>query len=394
MKLLAVRPGQREAAAASPSSGHAEVGHSPPIAGLATVELDPERQQLIGLKTVEVTRGPVGGAWRSVGRVAIDETRVRHVNLKVSGFVEQIFVDFVGRRVKRGDPLFSLYSPELLAAQDEYLLALRSVPAGSSAEDNMLVAAARRKLELWDVSQAELERLTRARRASKSLMFHSPLSGVVTKKDVVQGMKLEAGAMPYEIVDLSKVWVLVDVYESELRHVVVGMDAKLHLNAFPNREFVGKVMFVDPLLAPRTRTVKVRLTFPNPTGELRPEMFGEAVLMATPHDALTVPWDAVIDSGTQKIAFVATSPGKFVPRRVTTGDTDGERVEIVSGLELGERVVTRANFLVDSESRLRASLSEGAPSPEPASARVLPSSPAPLPPPPAPPNSHAGHGAP
>jgi membrane fusion protein, copper/silver efflux system len=355
-------PKDAEGASASTSSAVAPQG-------LSKIEIDAQRQQLIGLKTVEVTRGAIGGSWRSVGRVAIDETRVRHVNLKVGGFVERIFVDFVGKRVRVGDPLFALYSPELLAAQEEYLLALRMSPGAV----DPLVAAARRKLSLWDVPDSQLDELKKTREPRKTLTFHSPLSGVVTKKDVVQGMRLEAGAMPYEIVDLSSVWVLVDVYETDLRVVKEGLAAKLKLNAFPEREFTGKVVFIDPLLDPRSRTVKVRLTFPNPTGELKPEMFGEAELLGPARDALIVPRDAVIDSGMEKIVFVALGAGKFEPRKVELGVSDQTRAEVTSGVELGERVVTRANFLVDSESRLRASLTEATgQSPGPESARVMP----------------------
>jgi Cu(I)/Ag(I) efflux system membrane fusion protein len=373
------------------------------VPGLAGVEIDPARQQLIGLKTVPATRGPVSGAWRTVGRVAIDETRVRHVNLKVPGFVERVYVDFIGKKVKKGDPLFSIYSPELLAAQEEYLLALRTseglAGAGAASADGpALVAAARRKLALWDVPEAEIERLARTGQPSKTLTFYSPAAGVVTKKDVVEGMKLDAGAMPYEIVDLSSVWVLADVYESELRFVKEDMAATLRLNAFPNREFKGKVVFIDPLLDPATRTVKVRLTFPNPTGELRPEMFGEAVLQGAPHDALRIPVDAVIDSGTEKVVFVAVGAGKFEPRMIQLGASDGTHVEVTGGLKEGERVVTRANFLVDSESRLRASLAEMAPEAGPQAARVLPGASTASPPaapaggaPPAPAAPHAGH---
>jgi membrane fusion protein, copper/silver efflux system len=351
---------------------------SPKIAGLAVVEIDPARQQLIGLSTAEVTQGPVGGAWRTVGRVAIDETRVRHINLKVSGFVERIYVDFVGKRVKLGDPLFSMYSPDLLAAQGEYLVALKTKAAlsGVGSDGDALLSGARRKLALWDVPESEITRLARTGEVTKSLTVYSPLAGVVTKKDVVEGMKLDAGAMPYEIVDLSSVWVLADVYESELRFVAENMPATLKLTAFPNREFKGKAAFIDPLLDPETRTVKVRLAFANPTGELRPGMFGDVVLLGTPRDGLSIPPDAVIDSGTEKLVFVAVGAGKFQPRTVKLGADDGTRVEVLGGLELGERVVTRANFLVDSESRLRASLAETsatmATPVAPESARVLP----------------------
>jgi membrane fusion protein, copper/silver efflux system len=345
----------------------ADVSDAPPVAGLANVEIDAVRQQLIGLKTAEVTEGPIGGAWRTVGRVAIDETRVRHVNLKVPGFVERIYVDFVGKKVKKGDPLFSIYSPELLSAQEEFLLASRTKRAlaaapGRGNDGDDLVSAARRKLALWDIPAAQIAKLESTGQSQKTLTLFSPVAGVVTRKDVVEGMKLDAGAMPYEIVDLSSVWVLADVYESELRFATEGMTATLKLAAFPSRAFEGRVVFVDPLMNPETRTVKLRLTFPNPKGELRPEMFGEVVLSSAPHDALRIPLDAVIDSGTEKVVFVAQGEGKFQPRKVTLGDSDGAQVEVLSGLTKAERVVIRANFLIDSESRLRASLSDTAPS--------------------------------
>lgn len=397
----------KEPKAAASGNDATRVDEATTAAGLMTVEIDPARQQLIGLQTTEVTHGPVGGAWRTVGRVAIDETRVRHINLKVPGFIERIYVDFIGKAVKQGDPLFSIYSPELLAAQEEYLLALRTRAAMNQAgaapggDGDALVAATHRKLRLWDVPAAEIERIGRSGTPTKALTFYSPVAGVVTKKDVVEGMKLDAGAMPYEIVDLSSLWVLADVYETELRFVQEGMAAVLKLNAFPNREFSGHVGFIDPLLDPQTRTVKVRLTFPNPTGELRPEMYGEVLLLGAPHEGLRLPPDAVIDSGTETLVFVAVGEGKFQPRRVKLGGSDGTYVEILEGLEQGERVVTRANFLVDSESRLRASLAEltaGRATTSPESARVLPGATAPTASPAAgvdsgatPPSGHAGH---
>lgn len=353
MKLvkLEAKPGS---AATPPTSEDAR--------GMAAVDIDPARQQLIGMRTAKVTRGTVGKAWRTSGKVAIDETRVRHVNVKISGFVERVFVDFVGRPVKKGEPLFSIYSPDLLAAQEEYLLALKTqarlAKAGTGMQDDgdALVSAARRKLSLWDVPEAELDRLRQTQEPTRAMTFRSPVSGVVTKKDVVDGMKLEAGAMPYEIVDLSSVWVLADVYEAELGAVKEGLAATLELKAFPNREFKGKVVFIDPVLDPKTRTVKVRLTFPNPTGELKPEMFGEVVLETARREALRIPSDAVIDSGTEKVVFVALGNGKFQPRKVKVGEGDAAQLEVLAGLQEGEEVVTRANFLIDSESRLRASL--------------------------------------
>lgn len=325
------------------AAGHGEVD------GLANVELDATRQQLIGLRTTVIGRGVVGGALRTVGKVSVDETKVRRVNVKVPGYVERVFVDFVGKPVRKGQPLFSLYSPEVLAAENELLTALRAQSAS-------LVAAARRKLELWDVPAAELERLEQEGTASRAITFVSPVSGVVTRKDLVEGSRLEAGAMPYEVVDLSTLWVLADVYETELRFVSPGAAAQLTLNAFPGRRLTGKVLFVDPVLDPKTRTARVRLSFSNANGELKPEMFGEVVLERPAREVLRVPTDALIRSGTEDVVFVARGEGHFEPRRVTLGEVGREYAEAITGLDAGDAVVTRANFLIDSESRLRASL--------------------------------------
>jgi Cu(I)/Ag(I) efflux system membrane fusion protein len=368
--------------------------------GLSGVTIDAARQQLIGMRIAHAERGHVGGTWRTSGRVAVDETRVHHVNVKFSGFMEHVHGDFLGKAVRRGEALYSIYSPELLAAQQEFLLALdtrkRLAQAGGMVSDgDDLVAAARRKLELWDVPAAEIAKIERTGQATRTITFTSPASGVLTKKDVVPGMRVNAGDMPFEIVDLSRVWVLADAYESDLHQVKVGMTAKLTLKAFPERTFTGRVAFIDPLLDPKTRTAKVRVEVANPTGELKPEMFGDVVFQGNRRQALRIPADAVIHSGTRDVVFVALPDGKFVPREVKVGENDGDFVEVASGLDAGEGVVTRANFLVDSESRLRASLSalsSGAPAPAPASAGHESHGGAPAAPPPPPAaDPHAGH---
>jgi Cu(I)/Ag(I) efflux system membrane fusion protein len=332
------------------------------VEGLATVQIDPARQQIIGLRTAPVTAGPVGGSWRTTGRVAVDETRVHHVNVKVEGFVERVYVDFVGKAVRAGEPLFSLYSPELLSLQTEYLLALKmrqDLAAGALADSGEeLVASARERLKLWDLPDSAIEQLERTRKPVKAVTLYAPMTGVVTKKEVVHGHKLTAGDMPYEITDLSQVWVLADVYESDLAKTRIGMPATLSLQAYPNKSFSGRVLFIDPVLDPKTRTAKVRIAFANPMGELRPEMFGEVTLRAQSREGLRVPADAVIDSGTKKVVFVSLGDGKFQPRAVKLGAADGDQAEVVEGLAAGEQVVVRANFLVDSESRLKASLAE------------------------------------
>jgi Cu(I)/Ag(I) efflux system membrane fusion protein len=334
----------------------------PQVEGLATVTIDPMRQQLIGLRTAPVTRGSVAGSWRTVGRVEVDPTRVRKTNVKVEGYIERMYVDFVGRRVRKGEPLFSIYSPSLLATENEYVLALQTRDAlarGGAFGDSgdSLVASARRKLELWDVPAKEIERLEQTRQPSKLLTFLSPIAGVVTAKNVVEGARVNPGDTPYEITDLGMVWVMADAYETDLARVHVGMPATLTVQAYPNQPFQGNVEFIDPLLDPKTRTAKVHVHFPNPAGVLKPEMFGNIVLEGTKREGLRIPADAVIRSGTEDVVFLALGNGKFAPRQVQLGAKSGDQIEVVGGLTEGQEVVLRANFLVDSESQLRSSLS-------------------------------------
>jgi membrane fusion protein, copper/silver efflux system len=331
------------------------------VEGMATVTIDPGRQQLIGLRTAKVGKGSVGGIWHTVARIEVAPTRVRKTNVKVEGFVERVFVDFVGQSVRKGQPLFSIYSPALLAAQNEYLLALQtkeSLAKGGAAPENgdSLVTAARRRLELWDVPASEIARLTSTREPSKTLTLVSPIAGVVTAKNVVQGARLSPGEAPYEITDLGEVWAMADAYESDLTRVQPGMKASLTLAAYPDRVFTGSVAFIDPVFDAKTRTVKVHLHFMNPKRELKPEMFGEVTLQGVARDGLRIPADAVIRAGMQDVVFLSTGAGKFEPRVVRIGTKNGDEVEVTGGLELGQEVVTRANFLVDSESQLRASL--------------------------------------
>ena len=338
-----------------------EVTGATPVEGLASIKIDSDRQQLIGLRTAEVSSGQTSSDWRTVGRIAVDETRVRKVNVKVDGFVETLSVDFVGKQVRRGQPLLTIYSPELLSVQSEYLLALRTQKAISGSPDlalsgGDLVASARRRLELWDIPRTEIDRLEQTQTPRRTLTLYSPISGVVTVKNVVQGSKLSAGDTPFEITDLSQVWAQAEAHESDLSRVRLGMPVTMTLKALANRAVEGRVAFIDPVLDPRTRTAKVRLVFKNPRGELRPEMYGEVVFHTRERQGIRVPSDAVLDSGDRKVVFVALGEGRFEPREITTGDSAGDELEVRSGLKAGEKVVVRANFLVDSESRLKAAL--------------------------------------
>jgi len=271
-------------------------------------------------------------------------------------------VDFVGKPVAKGQPLFSYYSPEFVAAQREYLLALKTQKAlaggtlqGSGGD---LLEAARRRLSLWDVPKEAIENLEKTGEVLRTLTLRSPISGVVTVKNVVEGARLTPADIPFEITDLSRVWVLVDIYEAELARAKVGMPADLMVEASPGKTFKGRIVFVDPVMDPKTRTAKARVEFANPAGELKPEMFGDVLIKGPGRKGLIVPLDAVLDAGTAKVVFVALGEGKFEPREVTTGTTVGEKVEIRSGLRAGDAVVVRANFLVDSESRLKAALAQ------------------------------------
>jgi Cu(I)/Ag(I) efflux system membrane fusion protein len=330
------------------------------VEGQAVVTIDLARQQLIGLRTATVAEGPLAGELRATARIAVDETRVRKVTLKVEGFVERLLVDFVGKPVAKGQPLFTLYSPEFVSAQKEFLLAQRTQKAlapgalGGSGSD--LLEASRRRLLMWDVPPEAIDQLEKSGEVQRALTLRSPISGVVTVKNVVEGARLTSADVPFEITDLSRVWAQVDVYEQELAGVAVGQAATLTVPAIPGKVFQGRVAFVDPFLDPKSRTAKVRLEMANPKGELRPELFGEAVLQGRRRKGLLVPMDAVLDAGQHKVAFVSLGDGKFEPRLVTTGTTVGEQVEVLTGLAAGDAVVVRATFLVDSESRLQAAL--------------------------------------
>ena len=337
-------------------------GEGATIEDHSTVMIDRERQQLIGLRTEKVVEGSVSGELHALGRVVVDETRVRKVNVKVDGFIEKLFVDFVGKPVAKGQPLFSLYSPEFVSAQREYLLALQTQKAlsggslqGSGGE---LLDSARRRLGLWDVPKEAIDHLEKTGEVQKALTLRSPISGVVTVKNVMEGARITPADILFEITDLSRVWVQVDVYEAELSRAKVGMPAEMTTQASPGKTFKGRVAFVDPVMDPKTRTARARVEFPNPAGELKPEMFGDVVLKGQGRRGMIIPLDAVLDAGTTKVAFVSLGEGRFEPREVTTGTTIGEKVEIRSGLKLGEEAVVRANFLVDSESRLKAALAQ------------------------------------
>lgn len=333
------------------------------IEGMATIRISPEMQQSIGVKTDVIKRLSLEKVIRTVGTVEQDETRVSHVNAKIGGWIERLYVDYTGKFVGKGEPLLEIYSPDLVATQQEYLLALQSrerlkdSPFPEIAQGGeSLLEATRKRLELWDISPAEIKRLEKEKKPRKTLTLYSPVSGFVMEKMAFEQMKIEPGMKLYTIADLSSVWVEADIYEYEIPSVKVGVPATLTLASSPGKKFSGKAVFIYPYLEETTRTVKVRFQFANPGGKLKPNMYADVEIKVSSGTKLAVPEDAIIDTGTRQVAFVVHEGDHFEPREVTLGSKAEGYYEVLDGLKEGEKVVTSAQFLVDSDSRLKAAM--------------------------------------
>ena len=350
----------------------------------AQVAIDSQRQQLIGVRTAAVERTAITPTVRTVGLVRYDETRLAEINLKLEGWIRDLYVDFTGEFINKGQPLFTLYSPEVVNTQNEYLLALKtrdqlrqSQIADARERSERLVDAARQRLALWDLPPEEMQMLDETLQPRTAVVFRSPVSGYVIEKQALRGMHVMPGEMLYKIADLSAVWVEADIYEQELRLVRVGRPADVTLDAYPGEQFRGRAVYIYPFVEEKTRTVRVRFELPNPRARLKPGMYANVELRVPAGTGLTVPANAVLDSGTQQIVFVATGDGYFDPRHVRIGRRLGDRIEIVEGLKEGEQVATAAAFFLDSESQLRAGVQsyEEAPGPSaatgPAAAALL-----------------------
>jgi Cu(I)/Ag(I) efflux system membrane fusion protein len=333
------------------------------IEGHGVVEISPDKQQLIGVVTTAVERRGVARTVRTVGRVEVDESRLSEVHTKVEGWVETLYANETGKVVKKGQPLLTIYSPELVATQEEYLLALRSRERTKDSpfeevrrSGETMVGAARRRLELWDISAREVEQLERSGVVKKALTVYAPSAGYVMEKMVVEGMRVMPDMTLYRLADLSRVWVGVDVYEYEASAVREGLAATLTVTAEPGRSYRGKVAYVYPTVDPMTRTLKARLEFANPGLGLKPGMYGDVELEVPGEEVLAIPESAVIDSGTRRVVFVKEGEGTFVPREVEVGARMDGYYPVLSGLAGGEQVVSSPNFLIDSESQFEAAL--------------------------------------
>lgn len=333
------------------------------VPGRADVTVAPERAQLLGIRSEPVGAGMGGGTLRTVGRVAMDERRREVVHAKYQGYVERLHVDFTGKPVRQGQPLLAIYSPELVAAQKEYLVARRaqarlgdsSVP-GVARSGTELAEASRQRLRAFDVSPEEIAALERTGTARRTITLRSPVSGVVVEKMAFEGMQVSPADRLYEIADLSRVWVLAEVYEKDLGAVRVGLPARVTLTAQPAAEWRGTVTFVSPIVKPETRTVEARIEVDNRSGVLKPDMFTDVFFEGTPSSVLTVPESAVIQTGERTLVFVDKGQGEYEPREVALGPRVAGGYEVIRGLAAGERVVVSANFLLDSESSLRSAI--------------------------------------
>lgn len=346
---------------------HMDLTPIDPAKFTAEITIDPVIVQNIGVRIEPVTKGDLVQTIRTVGTVEYDETRVRDVNIKVSGWIEKLHVDYLGAEVEAGQPLFDLYSPELYAAQEEYLLAYRQKMAverraatGLVGGDLNLLESARTRLEFYDITAEQIRQLEEANAPSKTMTIHSPHRGVVIAKHANEGMHIDEGMQVYRIADLSKVWVMVSVYEHQLPFVHAGQAAVMSLPHIPGQRFEGTIIYVYPYLDRQTRQVIARLELDNPHLLLKPGMYGNVELTSVlAKERTLVPRAAVIDTGKRQVVFVSLGEGKFEPRELQVGvETTAGMVEVLDGLRPGEMVVTSGQFLLDSEVKIREGLAK------------------------------------
>jgi len=335
------------------------------VAGYSAIQLGSDRQQLIGVQIGKAEKRKLSKTIRAVARVAVDETTLSHIHAKFEGYIEHLFVDYTGKPVRKGQPLASIYSPDLLATEQEYLLAYRASRRFSSSENpdlarngKELYDSARQRLLLWDIRPADIERLEKTGVPTKAVTLYSPIDGTVMSKNAVEGNRVMPGDSLFEIAGLQRVWALADVYEYEIPLVRVGQTAVATLSYLPGREWRGRITFVSPVVDEKTRTVKVRVELDNRDMTLKPDMFAEVRIEQAGGDAIAVPIDAVLSTGSRTIVFIPREGGRFEPREVKLGNRVDGWYQVLSGIAEGEPVVTQANFLIDSESRLKAALSD------------------------------------
>ncbi len=336
-----------------------------------TVEIPQEKQQLIGVKTTEVSMRPLVKVIRTVGRIDYDEKRLATVNTKFECWIEKLYVDYTGKYVKKGEPLAEVYSPELVATQQEFINVLRwarnsASPVAGRAEGSgldvgkmiskdaeMMVEAARQRLKLWDISDDQILKIEESGKPVRTLTIYSPVNGYVVQKAALKGMRVMPGEKLFDIADLSTVWIISDIYESDLPMVRTGDTARITLSYFPGREFTSRIDYVYPTLSGETRTAKARFSIPNPKMQLKPQMYTDVEVKVGLGRKLSIPDAAVIDTGTRQVVYVDKGDGYFEPREVMLGVRSEGYREVIGGLKAGEKVASAATFLIDSEAQLK-----------------------------------------
>ncbi|MDZ4084861.1 MAG: efflux RND transporter periplasmic adaptor subunit [Bdellovibrionales bacterium] len=320
------------------------------------IEVPVAQQSKIGLKVVKAEKKKVEHTIRTVGSVTADQTKEAHVHTKINGWIEQIYADYIGKPVKKGQSLFELYSPDLVSTQEEYLAARKQGAPGRE-----IAVTALERLKLWGVPQSEIDRLKKSGKAKRSVTFDSPVDGFIVNKTAIRGMYITPEMELYHIADLSRIWILVTLYEYDVAVISVGDQAEIQLPYDPDKSFKGKISYIYPEIELETRTAKARIELDNPDQKLKPGMFSNISLKKNLGEAIVIPDDAVIDTGTRKIVFVKTGTSRFEPRDIKAGPRIENTFAILSGLKEGEEIVTSAHFLIDAESKFQAALQKGSP---------------------------------
>ena len=361
---------KKAAPAAAEHQGHEVVKPQPqePVQEAPAVEVPTDKQQMIGLKTAEVSQHQLQKLIRTVGRIEYDERKTATINAKFEGWIEKLHVDYTGRYVKKGEPIAEIYSPELVATQQEFINALKWARQNSnsgsdgtssamktmlSKDAHSLVEAARQRLTFWDISPDQIKKIEDTGQPIKTLTLYSPVSGNVVQKMAVRGMRVMPGEKLFDIADLGSVWIIADIYENELPLIRQGQRAKITLSYVPGREMNALIDYVYPALSAETRTAKVRFALPNPGNQLKPQMFTNVEITIPLGKKLAVPTDSVLDTGTRQIVYVDKGDGYFEPREVKTGLKVDGLIEVLSGLKQGEKIASSAIFLLDSEAQLK-----------------------------------------
>jgi len=330
---------------------------------MGTVTITPEKQVLAGVRTAVVERKALVRDIHTTAQIVADETRIAHVHVKVAGYIDKVYVDFVGQLIKKGQPLFTLYSPDLVSTQEEYLIAKRGNATLSKAPfqeiadgSQSLLQSARQRLKLWDISDEQIKELDGTGKVSKDLIFYSPITGFVTDRKVFSQTSVTPDTELYTVSDLSTVWANADIYEYEVPFVHLGQRVSLTLSYSPGKTYRGTISYIYPTVDPQTRTVKARIEILNPGFQLKPQMFADAQLHVDYGIKILVPQEAVLNSGTEQHVFVVHSGGMFEPRKITLGPVVDGKAVILSGLKAGETIVVSGNFLIDSESGLKSAM--------------------------------------